>query len=79
MERGPIRARFFLMMKKEFLPELVRELEELKQRVAEQSTKVERVTGDELFEEKATLRNLVMRLEGLQLLLLKTRQQESGG
>lgn len=78
MERGVVGNVFLPMVEHEFISKLVDEIEELKRRVAEQVTTVERCAGDELREEKATLRNLVMRLDGLKLMLLKTQQQAFG-
>jgi hypothetical protein len=70
---------FPLMADREFISRLVEEIEQLKRRVAEQIVTVERRAGDDLREEKATLRNLVMRLDGLKLMLLKSQQQAFGG
>lgn len=52
-----------------FPADLVEEIEKLKQRVTEQTTHVERCTGDDMIEEQAVLRNLDMQLEGLKLKL----------
>ena len=56
-------------MERELIPKLVDEIEDLKQHVAKQTAHVERCVGDEFVEEKATLRNFVMQLAGLQLKL----------
>ena len=54
------------MAGQEFIAKLVDEIEEMKRRVAEQTARIERSVGDDLFEDRATLRNLIMRLDGLQ-------------
>jgi hypothetical protein len=53
---------------------VVEEVDRIKQRLSLQSERIERVTGDELKEEKATIRNIIMQLEGLKLLLRRRRQ-----
>ena len=51
----------------------------MKRRVAEQSARIERSVGDDLFEDRATLRNLIMRLDELKLLLARSQEQSHGG
>ena len=65
-------------MERHVIPNLVDEIEDLKQHVAKQTAHVEQYVGDELYEEKATLRNFIMQLAGLQLKLrrLQTRALE---
>jgi hypothetical protein len=58
-----------VLMERDVIPKLVDEIEDLKQHVAKQTALVERHVGDELYEEKATLRNFIMQLAGLQLKL----------
>jgi len=58
-------------MQRDVIPQLVDEIEDLKKHVALQTEHVERYVGDDLYEEKATLRNFVMQLAGLQLKLRK--------
>jgi hypothetical protein len=59
------------MHDQELIAKVVAQIEEMKGRVAEQSVRVDKLTGDEMFEEVAILRNLVMQLGGLQLILLQ--------
>ena len=66
-------------METHFITRLVEEIDDIKNRLLKQSAVVERSAGDELQEEQATLRNLVMRLEGLELMLRKTQEQAYGG
>ena len=63
----------------DFIDELVNEIDEIKIRICDQTTLVERAAVGELFEEQAKLRNMVMRLEGLELMLRKMQEQEFGG
>jgi hypothetical protein len=68
------------MAEQEFIPKLVHEIEEVKLRVAEQTARIDQSVGtDDLFEDRATLRNLIMRLDGLKLLLAKSQEQSHGG
>ena len=48
------------MVEVDSIPKLIAQIEELR---------MERLTRDELIEEKATLRNLIMRMDGLKLIL----------
>ena len=57
------------MVDQAFVAKLTAEIGEAQQRVVAQTAKVERSAGDELIEESATLRNVVMQLEGLKLKL----------
>jgi hypothetical protein len=57
------------MTEPDFISKLIAQIEELKPRVAQQTTKLERLTGDELIEETAILRNFMMQLDGLKLML----------
>ena len=52
-----------------FTAEMIDKIDEVKSRVIEESAKIEHHPDDGLAEEKAELRNFVMRLEGLKLLL----------
>ena len=73
-------------MDRHVIPKLVDEIEDLKEHVAKQTAHVEQYVGDELYEEKATLRNFIMQLAGLQLklrrlhtrALVKLRRNQSG-
>ena len=65
------------MAGREFIAKLVDEIEEMKRRVAEQTARIERSVGDDLFEDRATLRNLIMRLDELKLLLARSQEQVS--
>jgi hypothetical protein len=56
-------GRWPCMTEPDFIPKLIAQIEELKPRVARQTTKLERLTGDEMLEETAMLRNLVMQLD----------------
>jgi hypothetical protein len=68
------------MAEQEFISKLVHEIEEVKLRVAEQTARIEQSVGDDdLFEDRATLRNLIMRLDGLKQLLAKSQAQSHGG
>ena len=51
------------MTEPDFIPKLIAQIEELKSQVVQETTKLERLTGDELAEETAILRNLVMQLD----------------
>jgi hypothetical protein len=62
-------------METHFITRLVEEIDDIKERLLKQSAVVERSAGDVLHEEQATLRNLVMRLEGLELMLRKTQER----
>ncbi len=62
-----------------FITRLVEEIDDIKDRLLKQSAVVERSAGDALQDEQATFRNLVMRLEGLELMLRKTQEQAYGG
>ena len=53
----------------EYIANLIEVVEDLKLRLLKECEVVERISGDELFEEKAMLRNLVMQLDGLKLQL----------
>jgi hypothetical protein len=55
------------MVDRAFVAELTAEIGDAQQRVVTQTAKVERATGNELIEETAVLRNVVMQLEGLKL------------
>ena len=57
---------------------LMAEIGDAQQRVVAQTVKVERATGDELIEETAVLRNVVMQLEGLKLKLRLIEKQHAG-
>ena len=57
------------MIDTQFVAKLTAEIGDAQQRVLAQTVKVERATGDELVEETAVLRNVVMQLEGLKLKL----------
>ena len=70
----PSRAvRFPRMTDREYIENLIEVVEELKHRLLKQCDVIEGLTGDELLEEKALLRNLVMQLDGLKLRLRKAR------
>ena len=66
-------------METHFITRLVDEIDDIKDRLLKQSAVVGRSAGDVLLEEQATLRNLVMKLEGLELMLRKTQEQAYGG
>ena len=66
-------------MEDEFIQRLLEEIDDVKDRLTKQTALVERSAGDVLVEEQATLRNLVMRLQGLELMLRKTKEQVHGG
>jgi hypothetical protein len=66
-----IENRWPSMVDRELILSLVEVIEELRGRVMEEITAVERVTGDEFCEETAELRNIVMQLEGLKSKLSK--------
>ena len=66
-------------MKQEFIDRLVEEIIRVKERISAQTKVVELAEFDRLKEEQAELRNMVMRLEGLELMLRKTREQAFGG
>jgi hypothetical protein len=57
---------------REYVANLIEVVEELKQRVLNETTQVEECAGDDFLEETAILRNLAMQLEGLKLRLRKT-------
>jgi hypothetical protein len=57
---------------REYIANLIDVVEELKQRVLNDTAQVEKCGGDEFLEETAILRNLVMQLDGLKLRLRKT-------
>jgi hypothetical protein len=61
-----------------FVAKLTAELGDVQQRVVAQTAKVERAIGDELIEETAVLRNVVMQLEGLKLKLRLIEKQQAG-
>ena len=61
------------MTDREYIENLIEVVEELKHRLLKQCDVIEGLTGDELLEEKALLRNLVMQLDGLKLRLRKAR------
>ena len=65
-------------MAHEFIQRLLGEIDDVKDRLI-QTALVERSAGDVLVEGQATLRNLVMRLQGLELMLRKTKEQVHGG
>ena len=62
----------------QFVAKLTAEIGDAQQRVVAQTVKVERATGDELIEETAVLRNVVMQLEGLKLKLRLIEKQHAG-
>ncbi len=66
------------MIDTQFVATLTAEIGDAQQRVAAQTVKVERATGDELIEETAVLRNVVMQLEGLKLKLRQLEKQQAG-
>ena len=66
------------MIDTQFVAKLTAEIGDAQRRVVAQTAKVERATGDELIEETAVLRNVVMQLEGLKLKLRLIEQQQTG-
>ena len=59
----------------QFVARLTAEIGDAQRRVVAQTAKVERAIGDELIEETAVLRNVVMQLEGLKLKLRLIEKQ----
>jgi hypothetical protein len=64
-----VAPRCFLMIDAQFVAKLTAEIGDAQQRVVARTARVERSTSDELIEETAVLRNVVMQLEGLKLKL----------
>ena len=61
-----------------FVARLTAKIGDAQQRIVAQTAKVERAIGDELIEETAVLRNVVMQLEGLKLKLRLIEKQQAG-
>ena len=66
-------------METDFISRLVEEIDDIRDRLLKQSAVVEGSAGNVLRKEQAILRNLVIRLEGLELTLRKTKEQAHGG
>jgi hypothetical protein len=61
------------MEDREFISQLVGEVEHIRSRIAAQTAAIERHDSQNaLAEERAALRNLTMQLDGLRLLLLRS-------
>jgi len=67
--------RCLLMTDASFVAKLTAEIGDAQRRVVAQTAKVEHAAGNELIEETAVLRNVVMQLEGLKLKLRLIEQQ----
>lgn len=65
-------------MDRAFLSKLITEIDEVKIRISRQTVAVESAGVDDLIEQQAELRNMVMRLQGLELMLRKTEEQAFG-
>ena len=68
-----------MQMAQEFISRLIQEIDDIKARIDAQTTVLENSPEQRLREEQAKLRNLSMKLDGLQLLLRKTEEQSHGG
>lgn len=66
-------------METDFISRLVEEIDDIRDRLLKQSAVVEGSAGNVLRKEQAILRNLVIRLEGLELTLRKIKEQAHGG
>ena len=66
-------------METDFISRLVEEIDDIRDRLLKQSAVVEGSAGNVLRKEQAILRNLVIRLEGLELTLRKIEEQAHGG
>ena len=66
-------------METDFISRLVEEIDDIRGRLLKQSAVVEGSAGNVLRKEQAILRNLVIRLEGLELTLRKIKEQAHGG
>ena len=66
-------------METDFISRLVEEIDDIRDRLLKQSAVVEGSAGNVLRKEQAILRNLVIRLEGLELTLGKIKEQAHGG
>ena len=66
-------------METDFISRLVEEIDDIRDRLLKQSAVVEGSAGNVLRKEQAILRNLVIRLEGLELTLGKIKEQAQGG
>jgi conjugal transfer/entry exclusion protein len=78
-ERHPNRDVVVMQMAQEFISRLIQEIDDIKARIDAQTTVLENSPEQRLREEQAKLRNLSMKLDGLQLLLRKTEEQSHGG
>jgi hypothetical protein len=68
-----------MQMAQEFISRLIQEIDDIKARIDAQTTVLENSPEQRLRGEQAKLRNLSMKLDGLQLLLRKTEEQSHGG
>jgi len=68
-----------MQMAQEFISRLIQEIDDIKARIDAQTIVLENSPEQRLREEQAKLRNLSMKLDGLQLLLRKTEEQSHGG
>ena len=68
-----------MLMEHEFISRLMNEIDDIKARIASQTIVLENSPEKRLRGEQAKLRNLSMKLDGLQLLLRKTEEQSHGG
>ena len=66
-------------METDFISRLVEEIDDIRDRLLKQSAVVEGSAGNVLRKEQAILRNLVIRLEGLELTLRKIKEQAHSG
>ena len=66
-------------METDFISRLVEVIDDIRDRLLKQSAVVEGSAGNVLRKEQAILRNLVIRLEGLELTLRKIKEQAHGG
>ena len=66
-------------METDFISRLVEEIDDIRDRLLKQSAVVEGSAGNVLRKKQAILRNLVIRLEGLELTLRKIKEQAHGG
>ena len=62
-------------METDFISRLVEEIDDIRDRLLKQSVVVDGAAGNVLRKEQAILRNLVIRLEGLELTLRKIKEQ----